>query len=308
MEAAAAWEEVAAGITRVGWIGTGLMGMPMCSHLQNAGFQITVFNRTISKAQILCDRGATYVDSPFAVAQCSDVVFTMLGNASEVRQVILSKNGVLAGLCAGGIIVDCSSSEPSLAREIFSLAEAKGIQSVDAPVSGGEVGAQQGSLAILAGGKEETVKRLEPLLKFMGKVTYMGPAGAGQSCKLANQISVAANFLGLAEGLTYANKAGLDLTTYLGAVSGGAAGSKVMDSFGPRILRSDLSPGGFAEYMVKDLGLALKEAQAMGASFPGLALSQQMYLSLVAHGDGRLGAQSVLSLYHLKDLSVPADP
>lgn len=289
---------------RVGWIGSGLMGLPMCLHLQQAGFPITVYNRTPSKAQPLCDRGAFYAQSPLALAQRSDVVFTMLCNSHDVRQIVLGEHGLLAGLSPGSFIVDTTSSEPSLARDIFQLALSKGIESLDAPVSGGEVGAREGTLAFMAGGNEHAVQKLEPLFNCMGKVVHMGPAGAGQSCKLANQISVAANFTGLAEGLIYAKQAGLDPALFLKAVSGGAAGSRIMEVFGPKLVEGDFSTGGYAVNMVKDLGTALKESQQMGASFPGLALTQQLYSSLVAHGDGYLGAQAVfLSLQRLNNLA-----
>lgn len=289
---------------RVGWIGTGLMGLPMCLHLQLAGFPISVYNRTPAKAQPLCDRGASYAPSPFSLAQRSDVVFTMLGNARDVRQVILGADGVLAGLRPGCFVVDTTSSEPSLAREVFDAALSKGIEALDAPVSGGDVGARDGTLSFMAGGREETVKKLEPLFNYMGKVTYMGSAGAGQSCKLANQITAAANFTGLSEGLVYAKKAGLDPALFLKAVSAGAAGSRVMELFGTKLVEEDFAPGGFALNMVKDLGTALKECQGMGASLPGLALTQQLYVSLLAHGDDYLGAQAVfLSLQRLNNLA-----
>ncbi|KAH7289793.1 hypothetical protein KP509_30G019000 [Ceratopteris richardii] len=289
---------------RVGWIGTGLMGMPMCMHLVRAGYPVTVFNRTRAKTQPLCDEGAVSVASPLEVAQAADVVFTMLTNASDVRQVMLGPGGVFEGLRPGAITVDSTSSEPSLARELFQIGISKGIHCVDAPVSGGDVGAQEGSLAFMAGGNADTIKVLEPLFKCMGKVTHVGPAGAGQICKLANQITVAANLTGLSEGLIYAEKAGLNPNLFLKAVSGGAAGSKVMDIFGAKIVQRDFLPGGFAENMVKDLGTAIKEAQNMGGCFPGLALTQQLFLSLVAHGDGRLGGQAVcLSLQRLNNIT-----
>lgn len=289
---------------RVGWIGTGLMGLPMCLHLRRAGYPVTVYNRTRSKAEPLCAEGATFASSPLAVAQSSDVVFTMLTSARDVRQVLLGPAGVLEGLRVGGIVVDTTSSEPSLARELFEVALSKGMHCVDAPVSGGDVGARNGTLVFMAGGDVKTVQTLEPLFKCMGKVTHVGPAGTGQTCKLANQITVAANLTGLSEGLIYAEKAGLDPALFLKAVAGGAAGSKVMDVFGSQLVNRDFTPGGFAENMVKDLGTAIKESQSMGGSFPGLALVQQLFLSLVAHGDGQLGGQAVfLSLQRLNNLA-----
>jgi len=291
---------------RVGWIGTGVMGQAMCGHILSAGYSVTVFNRTLSKAQTLCDRGAIMVDSPKSVAAESDIVFTIVGYPQDVREVIIGENGVLQGLKPGGTVVDMTTSEPSLAREIFDYAKQRGCESVDAPVSGGDKGAKAGALAIFAGGEETVVEGLKPLFDCMGKVTYMGGPGLGQCTKLGNQITIASTMVGLVEGMVYAHKAGLDVEMYIKAISAGAAGSRSLDLYGDRILRRDFDPGFFVNHFVKDLGISLRECQQMGLSLPGLALAQQLYVSLKAHGEGNLGTQAlVLALERLNNVQLP---
>jgi 3-hydroxyisobutyrate dehydrogenase-like beta-hydroxyacid dehydrogenase len=291
---------------RVGWIGTGVMGQAMCGHILSAGYSVTVFNRTLSKAQTLCDRGAIMVDSPKSVAAESDIVFTIVGYPQDVREVIIGENGVLQGLKPGGTVVDMTTSEPSLAREIFDYAKQRGCESVDAPVSGGDKGAKAGALTIFAGGEETVVEGLKPLFDCMGKVTYMGGPGLGQCTKLGNQITIASTMVGLVEGMVYAHKAGLDVEMYIKAISAGAAGSRSLDLYGDRILRRDFDPGFFVNHFVKDLGISLRECQQMGLSLPGLALAQQLYVSLKAHGEGNLGTQAlVLALERLNNVQLP---
>lgn len=291
---------------RVGWIGTGVMGQAMCGHILSAGYSVTVFNRTLSKAQTLCDRGAIMVDSPKSVAAESDIVFTIVGYPKDVREVIIGENGVLQGLKPGGTVVDMTTSEPSLAREIFDYAKQRGCESVDAPVSGGDKGAKAGALAIFAGGQETVVEGLKPLFDCMGKVTYMGGPGLGQCTKLGNQITIASTMVGLVEGMVYAHKAGLDVEMYVKAISAGAAGSRSLDLYADRILRRDFDPGFFVNHFVKDLGISLRECQQMGLSLPGLALAQQLYVSLKAHGEGNLGTQAlVLALERLNNVQLP---
>lgn len=282
------------------------MGQAMCGHILSAGYSVTVFNRTLSKAQTLCDRGAIMVDSPKSVAAESDIVFTIVGYPKDVREVIIGENGVLQGLKPGGTVVDMTTSEPSLAREIFDYAKQRGCESVDAPVSGGDKGAKAGALAIFAGGEETVVEGLKPLFDCMGKVTYMGGPGLGQCTKLGNQITIASTMVGLVEGMVYAHKAGLDVEMYVKAISAGAAGSRSLDLYADRILRRDFDPGFFVNHFVKDLGISLRECQQMGLSLPGLALAQQLYVSLKAHGEGNLGTQAlVLALERLNNVQLP---
>ncbi|TKY60827.1 3-hydroxyisobutyrate dehydrogenase 1 [Spatholobus suberectus] len=298
-------ESISPSNTRVGWIGTGVMGQYMCGHLIRAGYTLTVFNRTPSKAQPLVDLGAHFAPSPHALAASSDVVFSIVGYPSDVRSVLLDPaSGALAALRPGGVLLDMTTSEPSLAAEIAEAAAAKGCVSIDAPVSGGERGAKNGTLAIFAGGEEPTVKKLEPLLSLMGKVNYMGGSGKGQLAKLANQVTIASTMVGLVEGIVFAHKAGLDVGLYLDAISTGSAGSRSLEFHGKRILKRDFEPGFFVKHLVKDLGICLKECQNMGIALPGLALVQQLYVSLNAHGEGNLGTQAlILVLERLNNVS-----
>ncbi|KAJ9183893.1 hypothetical protein P3X46_007692 [Hevea brasiliensis] len=299
-------DSVTSSNTRVGWIGTGVMGRSMCAHLIKAGYTVTVFNRTLSKAQPLVDMGAHLAQSPLAVASNSDVVFSIVGFPSDVRHVLLDPTtGALQGLRPGGVLVDMTTSDPSLASEISAAASAKNCHSIDAPVSGGDRGAKNGTLAIFAGGDEGVIHRLNPLFALMGKVNYMGAPGKGQFAKLANQITIASTMVGLVEGIVYAYKAGLNVELYLNAISAGAAGSKSLDLYGARILKRDFEAGFYVNHFVKDLGICLKECQNMGLALPGLALAQQLYLSLKAHGEGNLGTQAlILALERLNNVSL----
>lgn len=294
-------EPISPGKTRIGWIGIGVMGAAMASRLLSAGYSITIYARSPSKALPLQSEGAQLVDSPYEVAKCSDVVFTMVGHPSDVRSVVLDTNhGILAGLNPGGVIVDSTTSSPAQAREIFQAAKAKGCHSIDSPVSGGDIGARDGKLAIFAGGDQVVVNWLSPLYEVLGKVTYMGQAGCGQSCKIANQIVVGANLLGLSEGLVFADKAGLDARKLLDAVRTGAAGSMVMELFGGRMIDRDFKAGGFAEYMVKDMGMGVDVVEESEDErvpvLPGAALGKQLFAGMVANGDGNLGTQALITV------------
>ncbi|GER25137.1 6-phosphogluconate dehydrogenase family protein [Striga asiatica] len=308
MATAAASEPISPSNTKLGWIGTGVMGRSMCSHLLKAGYAVTVYTRTRSKAETLLSAGAHWADSPRSLASQSDVVFTIVGYPSDVRHVILDPStGALSGLRAGGAVVDMTTSDPSLAVEINAAASAAGCSSVDAPVSGGDRGARLAALSIFAGGDEGLVARLTPLFSHLGRVYYMGGPGKGQFCKLANQVTIASTMVGLCEGLIYAHKAGLDLSNYLSAISTGAAGSKSLDLYGSRILNRDFEAGFYVNHFVKDLGICLRECEKMGLALPGLALAQQLYLSLKAHGEGNLGTQAlVLALERLNNVSLEA--
>ncbi|KAE8650518.1 hypothetical protein Csa_009596 [Cucumis sativus] len=241
--------------TRIGWIGIGVMGAAMATRLLSAGYSLSLYARTPSKALDLQSKGALLVNSVLELAQVSDIVFTMVGHPLDVRQNVLDENGILQGLNPGGVVVDTTSSHPALARDIFTAARAKGCWAVDAPVSGGDIGARDGKLAIFGGGDEGVVNWLLPLFEVLGKVTYVGEAGCGQSCKIANQFPISANLLGLSEGLVFAERAGLDMKKFVEAVRGGGAWSMAMELFGERMIGRDFRPGGFAEYMVKDLGI-----------------------------------------------------
>lgn len=293
--------------TRIGWIGTGVMGSAMCGHLLAAGHPVTVFTRTRERAAGLLARGACWADAPTAVAAASDVVFTMVGFPADVREVVLGPQGALAGAPAGAILVDVTTSEPALAREIDAAARARGVASLDAPVSGGDVGAREARLSIMVGGDAATVERVRPLLARMGRtIVHQGPAGAGQHTKMVNQILIATNMIGICEALLYAHRAGLDVARVLESVGGGAAGSWALANLAPRMLRGDLAPGFLVEHFVKDMGIALAEARRMRLVLPGLALAEQLYGALIAQGDGHRGTQAlVLALARLSGVAWP---
>jgi 3-hydroxyisobutyrate dehydrogenase len=280
--------------TRIGWIGTGVMGSSMCGHLIRAGFKATVYNRTRAKADGLLGQGAAWADSPRAVAERSDVIFTIVGYPSDVRSVILGPDGVLAGCRAGSMIVDMTTSEPSLAVEIAQAAEPRGVWSIDAPVSGGDVGAREARLSIMIGGNTEAVEALQPCWQAMGKtIVRQGGPGAGQHTKLMNQILISGTMVGMCEALLYAYRAGLDLKSVLQSVSSGAAGSWSLSNLAPRIIDNQFGPGFFVDHFVKDMGIALDEARRMGIALPGLALVNQLYLALKAQGHGRDGTHAL---------------
>ena len=285
---------IAPGTTKIGWIGTGVMGSSMCGHLIDAGFSATVYSRTKSKADDLVAKGAQWVDSPKAVAEQSDVIFAIVGFPSDVREVFLGEQGALAGSKTGNVLVDMTTSDPSLAVEIYEAANGQGVASVDAPVSGGDVGAKNGALSIMIGGDKEVVDALQPCWDAMGKtIVHQGEAGAGQHTKVVNQTLIASNMIGVCEALLYGYKAGLDLPTVMQSVGSGAAGSWSLSNLGPRIMDNNFDPGFFVEHFIKDMGIALAEAKKMNLCLPGLALSHQLYVALQAQGHGRDGTHAL---------------
>ena len=281
--------------TPLGWIGTGVMGASMCGHLLDAGFAVTVHNRTRSKAEPLLARGARWAESPRAVAEASQVTFTMVGFPADVRQTVLGADGALAGCRSGAVLVDMTTSEPSLAIEIAEAAARRGVVSLDAPVSGGDVGAREARLSIMIGGDARTVEALEPCWQAMGKtIVRQGGPGAGQHTKMVNQVLIATNMIGVCEALLYGYKAGLDLDTVLRSVGSGAAASWSLVNLGPRILAGNFDPGFFIEHFLKDMGIALVEAKRMNLALPGLALAEQLYVSARSLGHGRDGTHALM--------------
>lgn len=281
--------------TRVGWIGTGVMGHSMCQHLVQAGFQTTVYNRTSHKVDGLVAVGASRASSPSEVAAKSDVVFTIVGYPEDVREVYLGEDGLLSGCRPGTILVDMTTSRPSLAEEIAKKASAIGVTAIDAPVSGGDVGAKNALLSIMIGGDADAVRTIEPLLRLLGKtIVHQGGPGRGQHTKMVNQVLIATTMIGLCESLLYAHRAGLDLGTVLQSISGGAASSWSLSNLAPRIIDGDFDPGFFVEHFIKDMRIALDEAAAMNLSLPGLGLAQQLYQAVAAHGHGRDGTQALM--------------
>lgn len=286
--------QVAPGVTRIGWIGTGVMGASMCRHLLDAGYSVTLFTRTQERAADLLNAGADWGATPREVAEASDVVFSIVGFPDDVRQVHLGEQGTLAGCKSGAVLVDMTTSKPSLAVEIYELAKSRGVGSVDAPVSGGDVGARNGTLSIMIGGDAEVVEALNPLWQIMGSsFVYQGPAGSGQHTKMVNQTLIATNMIGVCEALLYAHRAGLDLETVLKSVGSGAAGSWSLSNLGPRIIGNDFEPGFFVEHFIKDMGIAIEEANRMGLGLPGLSLAKQLYHAVAAQGLDRKGTQAL---------------
>ena len=281
--------------TRIGWVGTGVMGLSMCGHLLDAGYEMTIFTRTKSKAASLLERGAKWADSPRDVAAASDVVCSIVGFPSDVREVILGEHGMLAGCEPGNVVIDFTTSQPALAEEVAEAAAAKGVQSVDAPVSGGDIGAREAKLSIMIGGDADTVKALEPLFQILGaKWVRQGGPGAGQHTKMVNQTLIASGMIAVSEGLLYGYKAGLDLETVMESVGSAAAGSWSLSNLGTRMMAGNFDPGFFVEHFIKDMGIALEEAKRMGLALPGLALAHQLYVALSSQGHEKSGTQALI--------------
>jgi 3-hydroxyisobutyrate dehydrogenase len=288
-------DQFAPQVTTIGWIGLGVMGASMCGRLIDAGYKAVVHNRTRAKAGPLIERGAKWADTPRAVAEAAEVVFSIVGYPADVRQVILDDDGALAGCREGSVLVDMTTSQPALAVEIAAAAAKRGVAAIDAPVSGGDVGARSGKLSIMIGGDAATIDALEPCWQAMGS-TYIrhGDAGAGQHAKMVNQTLIGGNMVGVCEALLYAHRAGLDLDRVLESVASGAAGSWSLSNLGLRIIRGDFAPGFFVEHFLKDLGIVLEEARRINLKLPGVELAELLYRELAAQGHGRSGTQSLV--------------
>jgi len=271
----------------------------MCRHLLKKGYPLSVHNRTREKADDLCREGASWFDTPGEVASRSDVLFTMVGVPTDLEAVVLGKEGVLERIRPGSVIVDMTTSEPSLARRIHAEAKRRTVSSLDAPVSGGDVGAREGTLAIMVGGDEDAFRRVLPLFALMGKnIARMGGPGTGQHTKMSNQILVASTMIGVVESLLYARRAGLDPGRVIEVIGKGAASSWAINHLGPRIVKGDFAPGFYIRHFVKDMGIALLEAGKMKLSLPGLALVNQFYVAAMAEGLEMSGTQA---LYRVLD-------
>ena len=281
--------------TRVGWIGTGVMGSSMCGHLLRAGYPVTLHSRTKSKTTALLNLGATWAENPRAVAAESDLLFTMVGVPQDVRTVYFGEEGILSGAQPGTLLVDMTTTDPSLSREIAERATAKGLSAIDAPVSGGDIGARNATLSIMVGGDRDAVQTVMPLFELLGKkIVQQGGPGTGQQTKLCNQIVIAGTMIGVCESLLYGYKAGLDLNKMLDSIRGGAAACWTLDHLAPRILQRNFDPGFFVEHFVKDMGLALEESKRMGLALPGLTLVHQLYRTVQQLGHGRSGTHALM--------------
>jgi 3-hydroxyisobutyrate dehydrogenase len=283
---------------RIGWIGAGIMGSSMVGHLLRAGHSVRLHTRTRGKAEPLLAMGATWAESPAEASAGAHVVCSNVGLPAEVEEVYFGANGVLPRLQPGQLLVDFGTSPPSFARRLADAAVVKGADSVDAPVSGGDIGARNATLSIMVGGSDAAVARAMPVLSTLGKtIVHQGPAGSGQRTKIVNQILVAANTLGMCEALHFASRAGLDPQRVLDSVGGGAAASWSIQVLAPRVLKGDFDPGFIVEHLVKDLRIARSDAKELGELLPLVDLCLARYEALVDAGHGRKGTQGVYLLY-----------
>ena len=284
---------------KIGFIGTGVMGSAIAGNLLAAGQQLAVYNRTKSKADGLLAKGAVWYDSPAQVAAVSEVVFTMVGFPQDVEEVYFGQQGIFQALPAGATVIDMTTSKPSLAAKIGKYAGEHGFYALDAPVSGGDIGAKNATLTIMVGGAQSTFDRLLPLFNMIGKTaTYFGPAGSGQHAKMANQIMIAGTMTGLTEMLLYTRAAGLDEQKVLTALSAGGADNWSMENYVPRILKNDYTPGFFARYFLKDLRIALEEADKMGLDLRATEQAKRLYEIMVdVKGLGNQGTQGLINIY-----------
>ncbi|MBC1672146.1 NAD(P)-dependent oxidoreductase [Listeria welshimeri] len=283
---------------KIGFVGTGVMGSSMASHLLEAGYDVFIYTRTKSKAEELLTKGAKWIDTPQALAKKVDVLISMVGYPKDVEELYLGQNGFLENLSAGAVAIDMTTSSPVLAKKIAETFREKGIGALDAPVSGGDIGAKNGTLAIMVGGAEEVFLQVKPIFEILGSsVILQGDAGAGQHTKMVNQIAIASNMIGVTEAIIYAEAAGLNPARVLESISGGAAGSWSLSNLIPRVLQDDFSPGFFIKHFIKDMGIALLEAKQMGLELPGLSLAEKMYQTLADQGLSEEGTQALIKYY-----------
>ena len=283
----------------VGWIGTGVMGKSMASHLLEAGYTVGIYTRTESKARDLLDSGAQWHDSPRELAAQHDVVISIVGYPDDVEEIFTGDRGVLSDTKENRkcrLAIDMTTSQPSLARSLYEKGDEAGVTFLDAPVSGGDVGARNGTLSIMVGGDEDACQEALPILEVLGgEIHLQGGPGAGQHTKMVNQTIIASTMIGMCEGLVYARKSGLDPARVLQSVSGGAAGSWSLTNLAPRILREDFDPGFFVEHFVKDMEIALSECESMGIRLPGLQLARDLYGEVMKSGGAKMGTQALYS-------------
>ncbi|WP_432354782.1 NAD(P)-dependent oxidoreductase [Sporosarcina sp. A2] len=282
----------------ISFIGTGVMGASIVNHILQAGHSVTVHTRTKEKADELLSAGAKWAPTIADAVQDADVIFTMVGMPTDVEEIYFKEDGILANGTHGQVVVDMTTSSPALAKKIEKAAMDKGMSSLDAPVSGGDVGAKNGTLSIMCGGEETVFNRVQPIFALFGsQIVLQGPAGAGQHTKMSNQLAIATNMIGVCEALVYAEKAGLDPERVLQSISPGAAGSWSLSNLGPRMLAGNFEPGFYTKHFLKDLRIALDEANAMSLELPGLKLAIGLYEDLMAKGCGDKGTQVLFNYY-----------
>ncbi|MGM9928222.1 MAG: NAD(P)-dependent oxidoreductase [Bacillus sp. (in: firmicutes)] len=280
--------------TVVGFIGIGVMGKSMAQHIMDNGYSLVVYTRTKEKAQSLLDAGATWANSPKELAKKSNVIISIVGYPKDVEEIYLGEDGVIAHAEPGTYIIDMTTSKPSLAKKIYNEAKKHGVNALDAPVSGGDIGAKDAKLAIMVGGDEEDYNEVKPIFECMGtNIIHQGPAGSGQHTKMCNQIVIASNMIGVCEAIVYAEKAGLQPDKVLQSISTGAASSWSLSNLAPRILNEDYSPGFFVKHFIKDMQIALEEANQMDMETPGLSLSKKMYETISQKGESESGTQAL---------------
>lgn len=285
----------------IGFIGIGVMGKSMANNILKAGYKVVVYTRTKAKADELITNGALWCDSVKELAHKADVVISMVGYPQDVAEIYLGKNGVIQNLKAQSMIIDMTTSSPKLANEIYEEAKKYHIEALDAPVSGGDVGAKNATLAIMVGGDKQTYEKALSLLEFMGKtICYFGKAGSGQYAKMSNQIAIASNMMGVCEAIAYAKKSGLNPDDVLKVISTGAAGSWSLSNLAPRMLQGDFAPGFFIKHFIKDMKIAIDSAEAMNLDLPGLKLAKSLYEKLAKEGYENNGTQALLKYYDAK--------
>ncbi|WP_341322516.1 NAD(P)-dependent oxidoreductase [Solibacillus sp. FSL H8-0523] len=283
---------------KIGFIGTGVMGASIVKHLLTAGHEVTVYTRTKSKAEVLVEKGAKWADTPAAATMGQQVVFTMVGYPKDVEEVYSGANGIFSAAQPGTIVVDMTTSEPTLAKKLFNQASERGIHSLDAPVSGGDIGAQNGTLSLMIGGDKAVFEQMQPIFEVFGQnIVYQGVAGSGQHTKMCNQIAIASGMIGVCEAIAYGLNAGLTMEDVLRSITAGAAGSWSLTNLAPRMLKEDLDPGFYIKHIIKDMKIALDEAERMELQLPGLSLAKSMYDQLLEEGYGDNGTQALIKYY-----------
>ncbi|EIT4517445.1 NAD(P)-dependent oxidoreductase [Listeria monocytogenes] len=283
---------------KIGFVGTGVMGSSMAGHLLEAGYEVLVYTRTKTKAEDLLEKGALWIKTPGELANKVDILISMVGYPKDVEELYLGENGFLENLAVGTVAIDMTTSSPALAKKMAEFGREKGIGVLDAPVSGGDIGAKNGTLAIMVGGSEDVFLKVKPIFDILGSsVILQGDAGAGQHTKMVNQIAIASNMIGVTEAIIYAEAAGFNPSSVLDSISGGAAGSWSLANLIPRVLKDDFSPGFFIKHFIKDMGIAISEAKQMGLELPGLTLAEKMYQTLAEQGLSEEGTQALIKYY-----------
>lgn len=281
----------------IGFIGIGVMGKSMARNLMKAGYKVNVYNRTKEKTTELLTEGATWQNSPKEIAESSNVIITMLGYPKDVEEIYFGNQGLIENSKLGTYLIDMTTSSPLLAKQIAQVAQSNGLYTLDAPVSGGDIGAREAKLSIMVGGDEKAYNAIKPIFEVLGtNIQHLGLAGAGQDTKMCNQIAIASNMMGVCEAMVYAKKVGLDPTKVLGSIATGAAGSWSLSNLAPRIIKGDFEPGFYVKHFIKDMGIAIESAKEAHLELPGLTLAKKLYEELSASGGDHYGTQALIKI------------